>query len=120
MNRVIVAGGRDFNDYELLKDRLDYYLSNLTNIEIVSGGATGADSLGESYAKERNLPIKVFKADWNLHGRGAGPKRNRDMSLYGTHLVLFWDGKSKGSKNMLEEAQKQGLKIKIVYYDDKR
>ena len=75
--KVIIAGGRDFSDYELLKRECDSYLCGMHGIEIVSGAANGADKLGERYADERNFSLKRFSADWNRYGRGAGTRRNQ-------------------------------------------
>ena len=81
--KVIVAGGRDFNDYELLKSKLDYILQNkLPDVEIVSGAARGADSLGERYAKENNLGLHRKPADWDTYGKSAGYRRNAEMADY--------------------------------------
>ena len=91
-------------------------LQNTHLIEIVSGGASGADALGERYAKERGYPCAIFSADWGQFGRRAGPLRNKLMSDYADYLICFWDGKSKGAKNMIETAKKDGLKIRIVKY----
>lgn len=114
MLKVIVAGSRYFNDYRLVKSALDYYLSNHTDVEIVSGCAQGADRLGERYATEHEMPVKRFPADWEAHGKAAGPIRNKQMAEYADALVLFWDGTSPGSKNMLGNAKRMGLKIREV------
>lgn len=119
-SRVIVAGGRDFNNYDLLKQKLDIYLANLNNIVIISGKAEGADRLGEEYAKENNYKLVMYQADWNTYGKAAGPIRNKQMAEYGEYLIAFWDGKSKGTKNMIEVAKELGLKIKIVMYESIR
>ena len=116
MNRVIVAGGRDFNDYELLRSKLDYYLSNLDDISIVSGGARGADRLGENYAIEKGLKLVMFPADWINEGKQAGYLRNERMAEYATHLIAFWDGKSRGTLDMINKAKQKGLKIRIIKY----
>lgn len=114
MNRVIVAGSRSFANYELLKKKLDKILVNLLpNVEIVSGGANGADKLGERYARERGLPVKQFLANWSK-GKGAGYMRNVDMANYATHLVAFWDGKSRGTKHMIDMARQCGLTARVV------
>lgn len=115
MNRIIVAGGRDFNNYSLLESKLDYYLSNLESFEIVSGGANGADRLGEKYAISKGLKLVMFPADWSL-GKQAGYLRNKEMAEYSTHLIAFWDGKSKGTKHMINLAKENNLKVKVVYY----
>lgn len=75
------------------------------NHEIVSGGASGIDSCGEEYANHWDLPITRFPADWNTHGKAAGPIRNKQMAEYADALLLIWDGESKGSANMKRQMQ---------------
>jgi len=74
--KVIIAGGREFDDYKQLCETADHMLQNKAHIEVVSGVARGADTLGEKYAKERGYALKQFPANWNKHGLGAGPIRN--------------------------------------------
>lgn len=113
--KVIIAGGRDFDNYNQLREKCDEIInSSLT--EIISGCAKGADTLGERYAKERGYNLKLFPADWKTHGRKAGPIRNKQMADYGEMLIAFWDGKSSGTKNMIENAKKLNLKVHIVNY----
>lgn len=81
--------------------------------EIVSGGASGADSCGERWASVHELPVKTFLPDWNQHGKSAGIVRNVEMALYADALVAFWDGQSRGTKHMIDYANKQGLKVKV-------
>ena len=98
--KVIVAGGRDFDNYDYLCEtlnNLDFIIS-----EIVCGCASGADSLGERYAKENGISVKYFPANWGILGKHAGPIRNLEMAQYGDYLVAFWDGKSAGTKNMID------------------
>lgn len=110
--KTIIAGGRDFNNYTLLREKCDEIIdSNLT--EIVSGRAKGADTLGEQYAKERGYSVKLFPADWKTHGRKAGPIRNKQMADYGEMLIAFWDGKSKGTQHMINLAEKKGLMVEV-------
>ena len=112
--KIIVAGSREFKDYEMLKNKLDKLLINQKEIQIVSGGCRGADELGERYAKEKGYSLKVFKADWNKYGKKAGPLRNRQMAKYADGLVAFYKEGSRGTKNMIEEANEKGLKIRII------
>jgi len=114
--KLIIAGSRTFTNYKKLCKICDHLLQNQTNIEIVSGTARGADKLGEQYAKEKNYPIKHFPANWNKYGKAAGPKRNQQMANYADALVAFWDGKSRGTKNMIELANKRKLNVLIFYY----
>ena len=114
MFKVIIAGSRTFNDYELLKNFADYKLKNIhDNIEIVSGGAKGADTLGEQYARERGYIIKVFPANWNEQGKAAGYIRNTEMARYADALIAFWDGKSRGTRHMIETAKALHLKVGV-------
>ena len=119
--KVIVAGGRDFKDYDLLKSTLDNFQQEYGNItEVVSGTAKGVDKLGEKYANENNIPIKRFVPDWQGLGKKAGHVRNRLMGDYakehGGMLVAFWDKQSRGTKGMIEYAKKIGLKSVVVHY----
>jgi len=111
--KVIIAGSRKFNDYKKLCKICDHLLQNQTNIEIVSGTAKGADKLGEQYAKERGFKLTKFPANWNKYGKAAGPKRNQQMAQYADALIAFWDGKSRGTKNMITLARSLKLRIKI-------
>jgi len=116
--KVIIAGCRDFADYELLKEKCDFYLQNQKpeNVVIVSGHASGADALGERYAQERGLQLETYPADWKAHGRAAGPIRNAQMASVARTLIAFWDGKSRGTKNIIDTATKRGLKVAVVRY----
>ena len=119
MIRVIIAGTRTFSDYDLLCERVDDLLAKCKDkeIEIVSGGAKGADALGERYAEEHGLPCKVFPADWDKYGKAAGPIRNKQMAEYADACIVFWDGKSRGTNNMITEVRGRQCETCIFYYD---
>jgi len=114
--KVIVAGGRDFNLFNFLSKKCDNILNSSENIEIVSGTANGADKLGELYAIKNSYKLKQFPADWDKHGKAAGFIRNEEMAKYADSLIAFWDGKSKGTKHMIDLAKKYNLKIRIIKY----
>ena len=76
--KVIIAGSRNIVDYEVVKEAIEE--SQFTIKKVVSGGAKGVDALGERYADEMNIPLVIFFADWNTHGRSAGPIRNKKMA----------------------------------------
>ena len=116
MIKIIIAGGRNFDDYPKLCQVCDKILKKYSNIEIVSGAYNGADLLGERYANERDYPIKQFPADWRRYRKSAGLKRNIEMAAYADALIAFWDGKSKGTKNMIDRAIQAGLKVKVFYF----
>lgn len=122
--KIIVAGSRGFADYDnTFAPVLDTYLSDVgqlkyppDSIEIVSGGARGADRMAERYAKERGLKFRLFPADWEAHGKAAGPIRNEQMAEYADWCIVFWDGESRGSKNMIKTAEKHSLRLNIFNY----
>lgn len=128
--KVIVAGGRDFKDKKLLTSRLNKYTFLFEDVVVITGAQKsrewdpakgrwfyfGADYLAEEWAHSKRYLVMRFHPDWDKHGKKAGPIRNREMAAFGDYLVAFWDGKSKGTANMIEEARKANLKIKIVRY----
>lgn len=121
MYKIIVAGSRLMHDYFLVESVLSRIIQNYPKqeIEIVSGGAKGADKLGELFATKHQLNLKVFPADWDNLGKKAGPIRNQQMADYATHCIVFWDGISRGSKDMIERAQKKGLSTIVYNYLEK-
>lgn len=112
--KVIIAGGREFKNYGRLKNMCDYFLGNLNEVEVVCGMARGADKLGKQYAEEKNFKVAKFPADWEKSGKGAGAIRNEEMAIYADALILFWDGMSRGSADMLKRAKAHKLKIREV------
>lgn len=129
--RVIIAGGRDFNDYGLLKRKCDKILENKESVIVVSGKAKGADSLGEEYAKEKGHKIDSYPADWNDMNEPcvvrkrkdgseynvlAGHNRNQKMADVADALIAFWNEKSSGTKDMIDRANKKGIPVRIVKY----
>ena len=115
--RVIIAGSRSFNDYELLKVRCNEILQDFQkeyNIIIVSGTASGADRLGERYANERGYQVERNPADWKRFSLSAGIIRNKQMADHADMLIAFWDGISRGTANMIRTAQKGGLSVRII------
>ena len=116
--RVIIAGCRDFNNYELLREKCDHMLSKKKDthkVIIVSGHAAGADALGEVYALERGFDLETYPADWS-RGRMAGPLRNERMARVADALIAFWDGQSRGTVNMISLAKSKGLSVAVVRY----
>ncbi len=118
--KVIIAGSRSFEDYELLKEKMDHLLSNRIRageeIEVVSGGAHGADTLGARYATARRFQLHLFPAEWKKYGRSAGFRRNDQMAERADALVAFWDGKSAGTAHMISSAKKKGIPVRIIRF----
>ena len=122
MVKIIIAGTRTFDNYTLLRKTMCSLFGQVpqSQMEIISGHCpTGADSLGELFAKRNGIRLTLFPADWAKYGKAAGPVRNRQMAEYAApdgYCVIFWDGKSRGSKNMIEEARKMGLNVKVIQF----
>ena len=127
--RIIIAGSRGFNDYDLLKREVLRVLQSDSTpkeyITIISGDAKGADRLGEKFGKEFGIKVKKMSAKWNNFGqydRGAGYKRNIEMADFAVAdnnygiLIAFWDGFSKGTKHMINTAHKKALEVHVINY----
>ena len=110
--KTIIAGGRDFDDIALMGTSVEW--DKVT--EVVCGEARGADKWGRTHAEMRGIPVASFPADWDKHGKKAGPIRNMEMGDYADCLIAFWDGKSKGTKHMIDYMNKLGKPVKVVQY----
>jgi hypothetical protein len=109
--KVIIAGSRDIRSYSTVYSAFTESGFATTCTEIVSGGAKGVDAVGEEIAESSDIPVRIFPADWNAHGRAAGPIRNAEMAAYADALVAVWDGKSRGTKDMIQKAFREDLYI---------
>lgn len=134
MLRVIIAGSRSFGSFTILEREChrifkslseEGYLSgnvkeDCSNMEIISGTANGADRFGEAFAKKYRIEVKRFPAQWHKYGKGAGYVRNKIMAQYAAKsdqlgvLIAFWDGKSRGTKMMIDLAKKNNLKVFVI------
>lgn len=130
--RIIIAGGRDFNDYELMVKSFSLMIQKLIdsgfitrpilkeNIEIVSGTCGGADNHGEKLAVRHQFMLTQMPAAWKQYGKKAGYIRNVEMARYAVEdkgvLLAFWDGKSRGTKHMIDIAKEYNLKGFVVSY----
>ena len=118
MYKIIISGSRHFSDYTLLKSVCNCLLKPYRNIQIVYGGANGADTLASQYAREMNHSLKLFSPNWNKYSRAAGPIRNKQMAEYSDGCIAFWDGKSPGTKHMISQAKKYNITVHVQYIHD--
>lgn len=117
--KIIIAGGRDFMDYNLLKEKANKILQEKRvsyKIVIISGCARGADTLGLRYASENAFDVEEYPADWDKYGKKAGYMRNVEMAKNADALIAFWDSKSKGTKHMIDIATERNLPIRVIRY----
>jgi ABC-type branched-subunit amino acid transport system substrate-binding protein len=112
--KLIIAGGRHYKFTSADVTLLDDIMHNRNNViygvhEIITGGATGADTEALNYAQANNIPCKVFKADWARYDKAAGAIRNKIMADYADAVLLFPGGR--GTNNMYKFAVEYGLTI---------
>jgi hypothetical protein len=110
--KTIIAGSRTITREAIVRDAINCCGWNIT--EVVSGCAKGVDQLGEELARDSDIPVAQFPANWNKYGRSAGPIRNREMAKYAEALIAIWDGKSRGTANMIKVAK--GLDLKVFVW----
>lgn len=114
--KLAIVGSRTFTNKNLLESTLNNYKDRITLV--VSGGARGADSLGESWAAKNNIPVKIFKPEWHKYGKSAGMIRNELIIQECDICMAFWDGKSKGTANSIFICEKLNKKVAVIRYDN--
>lgn len=110
--KTIIAGSRSIGDLATVLRAVNE--AGWTITEVVCGGARGVDTLGELWAHRAGVPVRRFPADWDKHGKAAGPIRNGEMADYAEALIAIWDGVSPGTWNMIQQGRRRGLKV-FVY-----
>lgn len=119
--KVIVAGSRDITDYDVVRKALDEARENGLEITtIIEGGAKGVDSLAARYATEHSIEHIRVPADWKRYGRGAGRKRNEQMAAMGDALIAIWDGKSSGTRHIIECARQRSLLMTVMFANNSK
>lgn len=117
MYKLIIAGSRSWCMYQYVVDAakaFNQHFKPCKAVQIVSGGAKGADQLGEKLAREYGLDLFIIPAEWTKYGKSAGYRRNLEMAKYADGCIVLWDGESKGSKHMIDLAKEYNLELMIV------
>lgn len=114
--KIVIAGGRDFTNKKIAYEVLDTL--DITSEDIIlSGHASGADMIGEQYAKEHGIKCKLYPAEWKKYGKIAGPIRNEQMAKNADKVIAFWDGKSRGTKSMINLAKQYKCQLSVFNYN---
>lgn len=114
---LLIAGSRGYGNYKELSREVKNYIENVEDVQIITGCARGVDYMAKMFALENNIPCTVYLAEWNKYGKSAGPIRNRQMAEKAQAGLIFWDGKSKGTENMLAELKKNGVNtVKVIRF----
>lgn len=121
--KIAIVGSRTFNDYEMLKTFIGQTFENESElfqgkeVEVISGGARGADKLGEQFAKEKGYGLTVFKAEWDKYGKSAGFRRNVDIIKNCDICFAFWDGESHGTQHDIQLCEEYNKRCFICRFD---
>ena len=108
--KTIIAGSRNITSFEVVNKAVE--ASGFKVTEVVSGTARGVDKLGEAWASYNRIPIKRFPADWKRFGyNSAGYIRNAEMADYADALIAVWDGESRGTAHMIQQAKLKDLRV---------
>lgn len=115
--KLAIVGSRSWSNAALLKRTLDQY-AEVHGVEhhitVISGGAAGADSMGEAWARKNGYPVEVIRPDWERYGRSAGFKRNEDIIREADIVFAFWDGSSKGTLDSINKARRLGIEVRVI------
>jgi hypothetical protein len=116
--RAIVAGCRDFTDYDFVRAHLDALFRNKREthrIVIIEGGYRGVDQLAKRYGIENGYEVVEVPAQWDRFGPAAGPIRNREMAEdHGAEVCVVFTSNGRGSNDMLDKAEKAGLVRRVI------
>ena len=110
--RTIIAGSRSINNYATVCQAVQR--SGFSVSRVLSGMAAGVDTLAIRYATENDLPLDPYPAQWSKWGRSAGYRRNAQMADNADALIAVWDGKSPGTRHMIQLAKARGLKVFVA------
>lgn len=111
--KIAVIGSRSFKDKELLKAVLD---AEIQMIELITGGAVGADTMAENWAKNRQIPTTILKPNYEKFGKYAPLERNNRIIEIAEKVIAFWDGQSKGTQYVIKECQRLRKPLKVIRY----
>ena len=119
---ILIAGSRDFDDYDLLEVTITQWAKdnpqiNQDEVTIISGGARGADKLGERFAREYSLLLQIYPAQWDMYGKSAGYRRNQVMAEVSNVAFIFWDSQSKGTEHMINLCRSKNIDTHVIEYN---
>lgn len=112
--RIVISGSRHIQDAEWVERKLCGYLGS-GDLVVTGGCRRGVDKIAHEWARRMFCQTEVRMADWDKHGKAAGPIRNAKMMEDADLLIAFWDGVSRGTKSAIDEARKRGVETHIHY-----
>lgn len=115
--RIAIVGSRDYSHLDEVRQ---FVWEQERTTVIISGGAAGVDRAAVDEARRLHMPYEVYLPDWNVHGRAAGPIRNRVIVEASDEVVAFWDGRSRGTKSTIDMARAKGKPVRVIQRDNRR
>ena len=120
--RVIIAGGRDFTNVNVMATALNNlqdvdHVIEIEKLTLICGMARGADLTAYKLFSEAGLPVEKYPANWDQYGKQAGYIRNTQMANVADMLIAFWDGESRGTAHMIHTARARNLKVLVFNYE---
>lgn len=131
--KIVICGGRKFDDFKLFKLELDEILEGKSGVVLISGGADGADNMAKNYARRYGYEFQEVLADWEnvtvpgaivktkkdgtQYNKRAGIDRNLKLLAMADMIVAFWDGRSKGTGHMVQESKRRNIPLVVVDYE---
>lgn len=120
--KVIIAGGRDFTNVNVMATTLNNlqdvdHVIEIEKLTLICGMARGADLTAYKLFREVGLPIKMYPADWDQYGKQAGFIRNTQMADVADMLIAFWDGESRGTAHMINTMKQQHKSVFVFNYE---
>ena len=109
--RTIIAGSRSITDYAVVEEAVA--ASGFRPSVVLSGAARGVDTLAFDWGWEQGVPVESYPADWKKLGKHAGAIRNQIMAERADALIAVWDGRSRGTADMIAKAKRRGLKVYV-------
>lgn len=122
MTKLLIFGSRTFQDRNRLSAEVSKLIKkkgwNLKKLEIVAGGAPGADTLGKEWAQQNAIIYTEFAANWDLYGNKAGPLRNEVQGEYCAfnYAIGFWDGHSRGTAHMISVCEEKSIELTLIKF----
>lgn len=108
---TVIAGSRKLRLPEYVASAIEESEFDITEVRV--GDAIGIDDVAYAWAYEKEIPVSVYKADWETHGKSAGYIRNLEMADGADALIAVWDGKSLGTMHMINIGKKKGLRVYV-------
>ena len=116
--KLAIVGSRNYTDYETFKSAVSRVVEKEDITHVISGGASGVDKLAEKWAKDNNIQLIVFTANWKKYGKGAGPLRNTQIVEECDYMIAFPSKSGRGTQDSIRKAEKLKRLLSVFYIEE--